>query len=261
MIKKIPKNNRVVIIPDIHQHIGIVERILKQVGEDYDYVVFLGDYFDCFETPDNKVTYSIEKTCEWLNNKYKELGDKAIWLLGNHDMAYLERFNYRNTKSTDPKNFYYSCSGVTNKKAATINKKLDPEFFYSLELCAVVHNFIVSHAGFSTHHLKPNMSVMESVETLYDDWEKNKKLFHTKMFYWLGEPGVSNGGISGVIGSPIWIRPWELKWPDYVGHGQIVGHTIMRTPEFDHTKNVYFIDTDLKNYIIMNNNKPEIYYV
>jgi len=72
---------RTLIIPDIHHHTQNAEHWLR--SQRYDRVVFLGDYFDDF----NDTARDATNTARWLRERMDATTD--IFLLGNHDAAYL----------------------------------------------------------------------------------------------------------------------------------------------------------------------------
>jgi hypothetical protein len=212
---------KVLVIPDIHQCLSFAEEALS---ESFDTVVFLGDYFDCYEQPDGKVYYSIEDTCHWLNRTKEILGHRGIWLLGNHDLSYLESSLAMNhTKGGHPK-LNYTCSGYSNNKATAIKKYLHPNFLPELKLSASVDGYILSHAGFHPDTLpyNPSLSVEELIQLLSDRWSDESRTFRHYLDHWVGRASWSRGGRS-MTGSPIW-----LDWDEFVpikGVNQIVGHT------------------------------------
>lgn len=207
---------KVLIIPDIHQCIGFANKALEM---EFDHVVFLGDYFDCFEKPDGWYV-GIKDTCAWLNETMDKLGTKATWLIGNHDLAYMATYRKRQFPS---KNTFYSCSGYTRSKATEINKRLRPDFFANLELCVNVNGFICSHAGFVYEHFKPMLSAEENILALYESWERDKHSFFLVPWHWIGSIGPCRGGVDSV-GSPIWLD-WNVEFFPVEEIKQIVGHT------------------------------------
>lgn len=222
-----------------------------------DKIIFLGDYFDCFEKPDNETYFGIKEVCLWLSEKRKELGDKAIWLTGNHDVAYLA--SYIPNSYTVRKNGFYGCSGYTRSKASEINKYLDPEFVLNMELCCQANGYVVSHAGFHYNHFLPFSSELDNVIRLYHKWDEEKNSFYHQAYHWIWDIGQRRGGMHDV-GSPVWLD-FTTEFVDIPEMPQIVGHTSGRN--YRQRGNSYCIDAYRSVYCVLNSEKPqpEIYTV
>lgn len=255
-------NGKVLIISDIHQSIGgYVEPILEK-ETDWDYIILNGDYFDTFHTPDGAIIYGVTKTCEWINKKFKEWGDKAIWHTGNHDCAYLASYNKDYTK-TKPSPYYY-CSGWSKNKAKYFNKYTNPEWINKLSLCTLLgENTVVSHAGFHYRHFQPYTSELNNIKELSFRWENEKHSFHLEPWHWIWDVGRSRGGMA-VVGSPVW-----QDWSEFVpldGVKQIVGHSTTQTPSIRMKKNGvglenYCIDCLQQTYCIWENGGVEVKHI
>jgi len=253
-------NNRILVIPDIHQCLDFADRALK--AEPFDHVVFLGDYFDCFETPDNQKYFSVAKTCEWLNEKYDELGDKATWLVGNHDLSYLGTYRPNTYEIHRPQGFCI-CSGWTKNKASEFNKKISPAWIEALELCAEGNGYVFSHAGFHYQQLEdPTSSVRDNIIRLAREWRENRFEFREHGFHWTTECGACRGGM-GTIGSPLWLD-WDNEFVPMEEIRQIVGHTNgrdVRTKNLTQTKVDYCLDAYRTTYAIVTENGVKTRYV
>ena len=212
------KSGKIVIIFDIHQNIEYAEKCLE---EEADHYVFIGDYFDTHKDPDNKKIFGTEGTCEWLNRKHYELGKKATWLLGNHDLSYVASYN-KNFKKAKV-NPYYCCTGVTNNKVKNFSKYINPNWFHQLKLCCKVGGFYCSHAGFQDAHMKPFSPLKNNIDYLYESWEKDKHNFHVRPFHWIWDIAENRGGDSKV-GSPIWVD-FHYEFEPIEFCQQIVGHS------------------------------------
>ena len=177
--------------------------------------------FDTFHTPDGTSIYGITQTCEWINDKMEEWGDKATWHVGNHDCAYLASYNKDYTKTRHSE--YYYCSGWSRSKAKTFNKEIDPKWMQGLKLCTLVGNYVVSHAGFHYDHFLPLKSELDNIRDLYDKWETDKAEFMHKPWHWIWDVGACRGGMSKV-GSPVWLD-WYEEFVPLDNIGQVVGHS------------------------------------
>jgi len=245
------KASKILIIPDIHQNLKFADECLK---EDFDYVIFMGDYFDCFERADNEEYFSVKYTCDWLNTKYKELKDKAIWLVGNHDVAYLASYIPSTWKIN--KNSFYNCSGWTRSKASDFNKYISKEWIDNLELCCYANGYILSHAGFNYNQFKkPFDSIMTNINFLYDEWEKDKSDFMHKPFHWIWDIGECRGGYNK-SGSPVW-QDWNCEFSQMPSIKQIVGHTNGETVK--QKGEDYCIDCYRTTYAIIDENENIIF--
>lgn len=209
---------KVLIIPDIHQNIKFADDLLERESG-FDHVVFLGDYFDTFREIDGENFLNFKDTCAWLSGHRKTLGDKATWLVGNHDIPYMATYRKNHWS---PKNTFYYCSGYSRNKATDFNKYVDEDWMYGLALCCRVGDYVMSHAGFHWLQFKPILSELENIEDMYTIWENEKRTFHLHPFHWVWDVGVERGGDSQV-GSPVWLD-WSSMVPldDF---GQVVGHT------------------------------------
>lgn len=240
-------NKKVLIIPDLHQHVGRAKNAIDKAPS-FDYLVFMGDYFDCFEKPDGIDTYGVEATCEWLNELVGEYKDKVIFIAGNHDISYMEAYGRKYTG-----NLYHTCSGFTDTKAKKITKCLPRSFFTNLQLAVKIDNFIISHAGFQPYHFKPNYSELENVKLLCDEWDERKWDLIFDCYFKFAEAGIENGGDYG-LGSPLWIRWHNIQPLETLN--LIVGHTEHSEVQFKRSKMFAInLDTNLKDCMFFENNK------
>ena len=72
-----------VAIPDIHHDWDWALAVIARYGPDTRFV-FTGDYVDYKRSR----TYNHKQSCDFLNQTMEQLGDRATWLLGNHDAQY-----------------------------------------------------------------------------------------------------------------------------------------------------------------------------
>lgn len=252
---KIQENKKCLIIADVHQNISYVKRCLDKEPE-FDYVVFLGDYFDTFYCPDNITFFTVANTSKWLSDLNKELGEKVIWLSGNHDIAYLSTFSKFKCPS---KNTFYYCSGYTRNKANEFNKYADIEWVNNWKLGVKIGKFHLSHAGWNYNFMKPFMTIDESIEFWIDTWEDDKYIFKSHPNHWIWDTSPIRGGFHD-HSSPVW-----MDWQEFVpiaGCNQIVGHTNSLTIQYRNKEDVdssnYCIDCDQQIYAILHNNKLDI---
>jgi hypothetical protein len=135
------------IISDIHQDIPWVESVLKKEKGNFDRVIFNGDWMDSFlEHPD---VFTAKETAQWIANRIDSTDD--IFLLGNHDLPYME--SHRNVTQfySPPSNIKNYCSGITSNKLKDFNKVFTKFHWDRFKIYYFIGNehrgHLVSHAG------------------------------------------------------------------------------------------------------------------
>lgn len=219
---------RCLIIPDVHQDVAWVERILaKEDGgaAKPDLVVFLGDYFDSRRSP--KEHASVAATCAFLDDVRRRLGDRAVFLLGNHDVQYWESRRSCLARRT-PRNLRYQCGAAFSHSAAKqIAKKLSPEFWSATRLFVEVNGWLLSHAGLASAFWPRRATVGKSLAALDADARTAlESIVTTTPPHPLLEAGVMRGG-DAPTGGITWLD-WENEFEDALPIPQIVGHTVSR---------------------------------
>lgn len=186
---------KTLVIGDLH---GRTQWKFITANEDYDKVVFLGDYFDSHEN----VTHADQiKNFEDLLTFKSDSPDKVVMLYGNHDHSYYcgER-----------------CSGYNPEYADKISEVLkEADQLSYLQAVYVQDDIIMSHAGVSKYWLQ-NIACLESPTDI--------TLEDLSIFNFNYVTGVDYYGDT-VSQSPIWIRTKSLVSNPLEGYRQIVGHT------------------------------------
>lgn len=214
-------------IGDIHMH-DSWKKIVE--NEDWDEVIFYGDYVDSFSIKPEKGAKNLE---EILNFK-RENPDKVILLWGNHDHSYL---------------FGEMCSGYNPYGAQLyiplLRKAFEEELFH---LYYIFDDVICSHAGVTQYWLQ-KVAEKEMIEDLSWDDVIQKKAGYPKIniLNWNCIMGY-NGYGDTISNSLIWTRPKSLLENKLGKYRQIVGHTHFKEP---YTKDgIYFNDMMPHHYII-----------
>jgi predicted MPP superfamily phosphohydrolase len=221
-------NLKTLIIPDLHGK-PIWKDMIKQAQPDR--VIFLGDYFDC---------YNIYTAAEQIHN-FKEIVEyktsntdkEVIILIGNHDHHYLQGIGDSGT------------SGYQVGAAPAISQVLEENRTH-LQMSYQIGEYLFSHAGISSVFLdqvfgQEGWEVVE-VCSLVNDLFK----YRPKAFIFNGLDPYGNNKQQ----TPIWIRPEALQQANkntlkshYI---QIVGHTAVKKIDFEGKstgKRYYFVDT------------------
>ena len=197
---------RTVVIPDLHHHTGVADRILAW-AEPYGRAVFLGDYFDDFDDTPAIAT----ETARWVKARLADPRSTLLW--GNHDLPY-----------AFPDNHDLGCPGFTWEKHAAITAVLRPRDWSALRLHAWVGPWLLSHAGLD-RSLLPADAPPSLAEWLR---ETEGEALSAASHGW-SHPFTASGWCRGgrrPIGGLTW-RDWRAFEP-VPGACQIVGHTPSR---------------------------------
>ena len=217
---------KIVTISDVHGR----DKWKKQVQEEADLYIFIGDYWDSFDIPFEIQKENFIEILEF----YKENPDKVVLLCGNHDWV-----------SYGMENFYGACSGFQNKYAFEIRDLMKPLYENGEVLvCKIIDGYIFSHAGvtkdwceryginiLSTHNLEKEINEL---------FQKNLKAFCFQ------DPPYGFNNRSGygddTWQSLLWVRPYSLMLNQIDGFKQVVGHTQQKGIVYNEMHGIYFVD-------------------
>jgi 3',5'-cyclic AMP phosphodiesterase CpdA len=218
--------DRCLVIPDVHQNIAWVDLVL--LAEDTpplrpDLIVFLGDYFDAIRKDPERA--SLAATCAWLNATKARLGDRAIFLLGNHDIQYLEAKPACDRQRT-PRHLRYKCgSAYSHNAAKRIARDLSPAFWAEARLFLCVNGWLLSHAGVAYSHWKDGGNPSAALDAL--EAGAGIALSTTRVPLAPPHPLLEAGRVRGgdaSVGGITWLD-WDEEFEDALPLPQIVGHT------------------------------------
>lgn len=209
---------KIVVIGDVHGR----DTWKKQVEQEADMYIFLGDYFDSFDIDGSTQIENFKEILEF----YNENPDKVVLLTGNHDLSYLE--------------FDLACSGFQNNKAWEIHNLIRPLYEEKiLKACKVVGDTIFVHAGIGREWVYNHGIDTEDLENSINT------LFYKDLFAFGFQRPKERVYISGygdnTWQSPMWIRPDSLIFIKLDGYKQVVGHTGQR--ELIFKNDIWFCDT------------------
>lgn len=205
--------SKVIILPDIHGR-TFWKYALEHIDE-FDKVIFLGDYLDPY--PHEGITFdeSVENFKEILEFKKNNI-DKVELLIGNHDCHYIWLD-------------FMDCSRLNRSRRKEMNKLYNDN--YELFRIAYLLNdkYLFSHAGVYKEWLVAN-----SIE-LNDFLDKPISFWNGTYNTFLEDLSYYRGG-NNLAGSIVWADIREsLTQPLLDGYYQIVGHTQME--EFPYLTN------------------------
>jgi len=218
------KPKKVLIVPDVHGFDFWKKNAYKQ---DYDEVVFLGDYVDEWHLTDEEIISNLTEIIEFK----KQYPDKVTLLWGNHDVQYL--YINRNIK----------CSGFRESYSAKLNEifKRNNDLFKPIYR---IDNVLFSHAGVSEAYARAvelYTGISDPVDSITEAWSIRSPICFVASHVVGGRDQLSGF---------LWARPGELTRP-LPGYIQVVGHTEANVPEYlsdsryyeyDENTSVMFVD-------------------
>lgn len=189
--------------------------------EQFDKVVFIGDYFDTHEdiSPDQQ-----KDNFQDIIAFKKANMEKVVLLFGNHDYHYLRTVN-ETYSGYQP----YQKADIQEMLHAAIDSEL-------LQMCFVWENMLFSHAGVTQTWSNKNLPQQEGIEQSINDLFK----YQPNAFRFTRGKNQSPYG-DDVEQSPIWVRPKSLLSDRLKGFIQVVGHTTQ--DKLHITDDVILIDT------------------
>ena len=179
--------------------------------EDYNYLVFLGDYVDSFSVDDQVMLDNFKEIISFKTS----FPEKVILLLGNHENSYLFP-GYRAT------GYRY---GIAEKIFVLLRE--NAELF---QVSWQYKNYLWTHAGIHTDYSRDKLfpQIADENELLSATLERLFKEEYSPLF----EVGYERGGWSEkMTGGPFWIDKTRLIENPLRGYHQIVGHNPVITIE------------------------------
>jgi hypothetical protein len=183
---------KIAILTDIHG--TTYWRYAQKIIDDYDKVIFLGDYFDNWIP---KWPEQMDNACNIIAFK-KQYPEKIDLCWANHDTSYYLNEN---------------CSGYQEEHAKDI------KFFFNrhkdlLNVVYIYDNWIFSHAGISAKWMScSGIKTPEEINALFKE--------RPNFFKWVGPNGYGDNPNEG----PLWIRPPSLMKNAVKNYNQAVGHS------------------------------------
>lgn len=200
--------------------------------EQYDQIVFLGDYVDSLHHSDQEILENFKGVINLKKSKPK----KIILLLGNHDIQYLHYPKYR-------------CSGFRDIMQLPLTE-LYTKNHHLFHVSYQISNYLFSHAGVSQPWYDKFTSFFENtpVKEKFFDFdclsETLNAVEQTRYREILHLIGVKRGGIDE-FGGLTWADKEELWNHPLEGYHQVVGHTpvpYIETITYNDKTSVTFID-------------------
>lgn len=208
---------KLLVIPDLHGKTCWKERINQN---DWDKVIFLGDYVDAWSCKDDIMLNNLLDIIQFR----KDNMNRVVLLLGNHDIQYLYFPNYQ-------------CSGFRPGIASSLHYiyKENKDLF---QIAYQINDYLFTHAGISSKWYNKYIKDIEDIWSSFSTDEKGTSgsfadilncVSHTSNDWILYEVGSMRGGLRGNLGGPLWADKDETMEGIPKGFIQIVGHTPIPT--------------------------------
>jgi Calcineurin-like phosphoesterase len=228
----------VLVVPDVHQDLGFLERAVALARQEGASLVFLGDYVDtidprwCGESALRAVAKALPEIAETHPHG-------CLFLAGNHDVMALQiaYSRARQLLSGDPARLApVRDARQPDANYAALLGAWPQTFLKTWRLAAVCHGFMLSHAGVARRFWlwdadtdtagQTSAFVAQSTRAWLDWLEQGVE---SPLF----AVGPARGGQLSPLGGPLWLD-WDDEFVDDLALPQLVGHTRGREPRRKH---------------------------
>lgn len=218
-------NKKIMLIPDVHGRTFWKQAVEIANNDEYEKIVFMGDYLDPYPQEGITQEESIANFEEILDFKVNNM-DKIVLLLGNHDCGYI----WESVCSARRMRRFY------NDVASMFKNNIS---LFDLAYCVKSdkQKYLITHAGVHKKWLDKFIDYL-GVNIGYDDIEffLNNTLhagtYNDAIEMFLGIYSYFRGWLGDSYGSCVWadVREWSEELPNRslnkeLGYVQIFGHT------------------------------------
>ena len=222
---------KTLVIPDVHQDINWVRRILDK-ETDFDELVFLGDYFDDYAPQPFSSAKNVAKYLHEVAETYD-----PTFLIGNHDAQYLVFRRSCPQRKYEPTAFerHWMTGGYSRNRCQDINRHLTTSVTDRLKLAKYTQGFLLTHAGVldqlwdhvqDVSDLSGDRTVNRFVDTV-NAYTSNLSFYTGSPCFYVGScrDNVNPGPYPGLL----WCD-FDVEFTNTLGVPQIVGHTSGESP-------------------------------
>lgn len=208
------------IIPDVHQDLEWVERVIAAEKGNFDRIIFTGDFFDSRKK--HPLVSSTKEAAKFVKGLCAGSHGPVTILIGNHELPLMECW-FANQKYSHKRFVRNACSGFTNSKSIEVNKILSWENWRKFELFCEFGGYVISHAGIHPNFWNFYKSREDNLRALWDEGEEALRTIGIKQSH-LFEAGYARGG-SSAFGGLVWLD-FSDEFQDNTEIGpQLVGHS------------------------------------
>lgn len=225
----IDSEQSVLVVPDVHQDLGFLERVVRRAETERAALVFLGDYVDSIN-PRWRGAPALQATAELLPRLARSHSPGCHFLAGNHDVQALQAARHRAAllEAGDVEQVRKLDAALPLVTAYAELRRLWPrEFLLKWRLAAEVHGYLVTHAGVARRfwpwaaapdRAGQTEAFLREASDAWEDW-----VLHDVVGP-LFEVGPGRGGVEAPVGGLLWLD-WDTEFVDDLPLPQVVGHT------------------------------------
>ena len=224
----------VLVVPDVHQDLGFVQRSVALAEREGAALAFLGDHVDAV-TSQWRDASALRATARLLPELAETHRGGCLFIAGNHDVQAIGLARHRAALLVAGDGDMVAKLDAATPAAAGYGELLGAwsrAFLQSWTLASVVHGYLLSHAGVARRYwpwgAAPDPAAqarifLSDARTSWERW-----LLHDEEgpFFAVG-PG--RGGRQAPVGGPLWLD-WDSEFVDDLPLPQVVGHTRGRDP-------------------------------
>jgi hypothetical protein len=220
------------VVPDVHQDLGFLERVVVRAVKEGAGLVFLGDYVDG-ANPEWRAPAALRAVAEALPELAESHGPGCVFLAGNHDVQALQVARHRAALLIAGDEEQVARLDAALPQAASYAGLLgawSQAFLQEWRMAEVVHGFLLSHAGVarrfwpwgaSPERAGQTEAFLRETDAAWARWllkDEEGPLF---------DVGPGRGGRVAPVGGPLWLD-WDSEFVDDLPLPQVVGHTRAR---------------------------------
>ena len=222
--------SRLLLIPDIHQDLTFLSRILDREKLDrFDQIILMGDYFDA-RSEAFEGEMATRMTARFLLELVRQYRRKVRLLWGNHDIIYcrLREYVLRVGAEGIAREVEDPELRETFQRTLWINESWPGEMWARFEMAVKADGWLISHAGIHPDFWPANPDPDNALSQLRDQWDSVIGDLFENEDHPLLEAGQARGGALPA-GGPVWCD-WDEEFVDGIPFPQIVGHTPAPAP-------------------------------
>ncbi len=219
----------VVVVPDVHQDLGFLEKAVARARAEGAGLVFLGDHVDAVDARWREGA-ALAAVARMLPELAESHPGGCVFIAGNHDVQALQAARHRAALLIAGEEAEVAKLDAAMPAAAGYASLLGawPQgFLRGWRLAYAAHGYLLSHAGVArrfwpwraaTDAAGQTRAFLSEAEKAWEGWLARNE--EGPLF----EVGPGRGGRDALVGGPLWMD-WDKEFVDDLPLPQVVGHT------------------------------------